>query len=248
MDSPDTKPHLATDISLVPPLVTIVQGQAALLVAVWLAVSWSMRQSAVQKIITALTGFTADKIAGLIVSTSKQCFAGTNPETTCQLPLALIIAVWGAVTVAVGIGYLCSAIISNARQPVTKAIERRWILVRISGIPSSSKGPRRQRAFSRWTLDVIRQTRDLPRVTGPSRLEVKFLLPPDRFPPQQPFGPDLDNLLKRLLDALNRTVLRDVAGRDSAIVEIVATKCKDATGAGSGAELKITPFYMPMSD
>lgn len=120
------------------------------------------------------------------------------------------------------------------------------ISVRIAGTPSCRKKPGRG-ASSLWTQAVIAQTRDLPCVTGPALLEVAFMLPADRFRGDHPFGPDLDNLLKRLLDALNHTVLREVAGRDSAIVEIVARKCKADTDDLSGAMLSITPCRLTTS-
>jgi len=120
-------------------------------------------------------------------------------------------------------------------------MERDPITVRIAGTPNCRVKSRRRRVPSEWTQAVIEQTRHLPLVTGPARLEAVFLLPEDRFLGDHPFGPDLDNLLKRLLDALNHTVLRDVAGRDSAIVEISAKKCRAETDDRCGAILTITP-------
>jgi len=59
---------------------------------------------------------------------------------------------------------------------------------------------------------------------GPCELDVEFVLPADKFPRDFPYGMDLDNLLKRLLDALGKTVLQDAPGGDSAIVRLSARK------------------------
>lgn len=66
---------------------------------------------------------------------------------------------------------------------------------------------------------------------------VEFLLPQDKFPRDLPHGMDLDNLLKRLLDALGETVLREAPGRDSAIMEIHAWKRKLIPPEVAGAQI-----------
>ena len=74
---------------------------------------------------------------------------------------------------------------------------------------------------------------------GPCELTVEFVLPADKFPKNFPYGMDLDNLLKRLQDALEKTVLKDVPGRDSAIVVVHASKRPAESGARTGARLSI---------
>src|SRR6266571_2507015 len=87
----------------------------------------------------------------------------------------------------------------------------------------------------RWSAAIREQTADLPTFPGPCRLQVEFILPADRFSIDHPLGTDLDNLLKRLLDALKETTLRDAPGKDGAIVELSASKvaanAREATGA-----------------
>ncbi len=84
------------------------------------------------------------------------------------------------------------------------------------------------------------QTARSRKVRGPCRLDVEFVLPPDRFPLDHPFGTDLDNLLKRLLDSLKETVLSEAPGGDGAIVELRATKIKAKGRERTGARIIIT--------
>jgi hypothetical protein len=56
----------------------------------------------------------------------------------------------------------------------------------------------------------------LPRISEVCILKVTFLLPPDKYPKNLPYGPDLDNLLKRFLDLLNETVFWTRVGAISA--------------------------------
>jgi Holliday junction resolvase RusA-like endonuclease len=69
----------------------------------------------------------------------------------------------------------------------------------------------------------------------PCELQVEFILPLDKFPTDYPYGMDLDNLLKRFLDALEGTIFRQSLGKDSIIVAVHARKRRvgprDATGA-----------------
>jgi hypothetical protein len=92
----------------------------------------------------------------------------------------------------------------------------------------------------RWSAAIRQQTEKLPAVSGPCRLEVEFVLPRDRFPRDHPYGTDLDNLLKRLLDALKVTVLRTAPGLDGAIVELRASKVPAGTDGIAGARIVLT--------
>ncbi|GAH45741.1 unnamed protein product, partial [marine sediment metagenome] len=56
------------------------------------------------------------------------------------------------------------------------------------------------------TKQIIDQTKNLPTVAGSCVLRVTFLMPPSKFPKDFPFGPDIDNYLKRFQDALNNTI------------------------------------------
>ena len=92
----------------------------------------------------------------------------------------------------------------------------------------------------RWSAAIREQTESLPAVSGPCRLEVEFVLPSDRFPRDHPFGTDLDNLLKRLLDALKDTVLSAAPGNDGAIVELRASKVPATQADVTGARIVLT--------
>jgi Holliday junction resolvase RusA-like endonuclease len=65
-------------------------------------------------------------------------------------------------------------------------------------------------------------------------------LPSEKFPQDYPYGNDLDNLLKRLFDALNQTVFSNVPGNDSCVIAVEAEKVR-ARDDSSGAELEIIP-------
>jgi|GEM_PF-757570 len=117
-----------------------------------------------------------------------------------------------------------------------------YINIKISGVPYSKLKSRGDfSALERWNKAVITHTRGLPRISEACILKVTFLLPPDKFPKNFPYGPDLDNLLKRFLDLLNETVFSDANGCDSCIVSIHAMKTRVASIAEAGANLEILP-------
>ena len=110
----------------------------------------------------------------------------------------------------------------------------------IRGVPYGKYKSRGDRtAPERWSKAVEQQTRDAAQVNGACIMRVMFLLPPDKFPTDLPFGPDLDNLLKPLLDALNQTVFRDAPSYDSCVIELHATKVRVPTTAEAGARIEI---------
>jgi hypothetical protein len=90
-----------------------------------------------------------------------------------------------------------------------------------------------------WTKAVIEQTADLPTVIKPCLMRVTFLLPPNKFPTDHPYGNDLDNLLKRFCDGLVKTVFRDAPGQDGIIMSLEATKTRVESEMEAGAELEI---------
>ena len=91
-----------------------------------------------------------------------------------------------------------------------------------------------------WSAAVKEQTCRLRPIKRPCRLEVSFILPADRFPLDNTYGNDLDNLLKRLLDALGETVLRDAPGKDGAIVQLSAEKRKALADEPTGVWIRFT--------
>jgi Holliday junction resolvase RusA-like endonuclease len=120
-----------------------------------------------------------------------------------------------------------------------------YISLTISGVPYSrvkSRGDRE--APQRWSEAVVKQTQGLPCVKEACLVKVTFLLPPDKFPSDYPYGPDLDNLLKRFMDALNQTVFREAEGHDSCIVSLTVLKTRVASPAEAGAHLEILPVSL----
>jgi len=112
----------------------------------------------------------------------------------------------------------------------------------IKGIPySRNKSRGKIEAADVWSEQVRLQTASLPRVKEACALKVTFLLPPDKFPADFPYGPDLDNLLKRFMDALNHTVFSETQGGDSCVVMLTVMKTKVASLAEAGAHLEVLP-------
>ena len=109
---------------------------------------------------------------------------------------------------------------------------------KIEGIPYARN---REPMTSTWKNAVIAQTSDLPSVVEACALRVTFLLPPNKFPPDCPFGPDLDNLLKPFLDALNETIFRNARGMDSCIISLEVMKTRVASDLEAGARIELLP-------
>ena len=117
------------------------------------------------------------------------------------------------------------------------------VKARINGIPYCQQKARGNvGATEQWSKAVKAQTANLPKVKGSCRLKVTFFLPPNKYPKDHPYGPDLDNLVKRLCDAMNQTVFADVAGKDGAITELVASKQQVDDPQAAGAEIEIREF------
>jgi len=113
----------------------------------------------------------------------------------------------------------------------------------ISGVPySRSKARGDTDAPNRWTDAVIEQTRHLPKVTEACILRVTFLLPPNKFPTDLPYGPDLDNLMKRFSDALNQTIFSETEGKDSCVVEMSVMKTRVDSESEAGAIIEVLPI------
>jgi Holliday junction resolvase RusA-like endonuclease len=117
------------------------------------------------------------------------------------------------------------------------------IFYRVSGVPySRSKKRGDTQAPRKWTQAVIEQTRHLPKVTEACILRATFLLPSNKFPKDFPYGPDLDNLMKRLSDALNQTIFSDTEGKDSCVVEMSVMKTMVESEAEAGTLLEVLPI------
>lgn len=112
----------------------------------------------------------------------------------------------------------------------------------IRGVPyAQDKVIGNLQAPKEWSEQIKKQTQDLPRVREACTLKVTFLLPPDKYPKDYPYGPDLDNLLKRLLDGLNETIFSEAQGHDSCVVLLYAMKTKVVSYAESGAHIEVLP-------
>jgi len=95
----------------------------------------------------------------------------------------------------------------------------------IEGTPYSKDKHRGDtKAAKSWTQVVIDATRGIPKARGRVSLNLRFVLPEDKYPGDHPYGSDLDNLLKRFLDALCETILSEVEGKDGAIVRLTVSK------------------------
>jgi Holliday junction resolvase RusA-like endonuclease len=119
----------------------------------------------------------------------------------------------------------------------------KYISRKISGVPYGHKKSRGDiNAPKRWTECIIDQTQNLPKIDEACILRVTFLLPPNKFPADLPFGPDLDNLMKRFSDALNLTIFSETEGKDSCVVEMSVLKTKVENEAEAGAIFEILPI------
>ena len=108
----------------------------------------------------------------------------------------------------------------------------------IEGIPYSKYKTRGDtEAADTWTRVVRSKTRNLPKVKGRVSMNLKFVLPADKYPADHPYGPDLDNLLKRFLDALGHTVLSKAEGKDGAVVRLSVSKRKASKGEPTGVRM-----------
>ena len=119
------------------------------------------------------------------------------------------------------------------------------ISIKISGIPygrDKSRGD--TEAPKRWTQSVIEQTSLLPKIQEACIAKITFCLPKDKFPADFPYGPDVDNLLKRFLDALNETIFSEAKGKDSCIISMDVSKAKVEQVEEAGVYLEIIPVIV----
>lgn len=116
---------------------------------------------------------------------------------------------------------------------------------RIYGVPYCRFKPRgRKTGCEKWVQAIGEQTKAQPRVKEPCELEVEFLLPPEKYPKDFPYGPDLDNLLKLFMDGLQKHVLKN----DSLVVRLIATKRQVETQDETGACVIIRPPSWAITD
>lgn len=92
-----------------------------------------------------------------------------------------------------------------------------------------------------WTRAVEQQTQGLPQVSEACLLRITYLLPRSHIPKNYPFGTDLDNLNKRFLDGLSKTVFAKAKGKDSCVVAMETMKVIVETKEEAGAHIEILP-------
>jgi Holliday junction resolvase RusA-like endonuclease len=97
-------------------------------------------------------------------------------------------------------------------------------------------------ASQEWSDVVNKLTLELPKIHGPCTVNIDFILPHNIFPKDCPYGPDIDNLLKRMFTALNKTILSEVEGKDSAVCSVTATKRKSVKGDPVGIKLTVYDY------
>lgn len=73
---------------------------------------------------------------------------------------------------------------------------------------------------------------------------VTFLLPADKYPKDLPYGNDLDNLCKRLFDALSKMIFSDARGKDSCVIALHVMKTKVPPNGQSGVAIEILPVVV----
>ena len=112
--------------------------------------------------------------------------------------------------------------------------------IRVRGVPYPQvKATGNVEGRKLWTDAVITATKTLRKVSGPVLVRVTFKLSKEKFHDANPYGTDLDNLLKRFCDALSQTVFSDAPGKDSCIVAIEAAKVLVQNPSESGVDGEI---------
>jgi Holliday junction resolvase RusA-like endonuclease len=118
--------------------------------------------------------------------------------------------------------------------------------IRVRGIPyPQTKTTGNVKGCTDWSEKIVEKTAGLKKITGPCLLRVTFKLPHGKFNESNPFGADIDNLVKRLLDALSRTVFSDAPGRDACVVSLDATKVLALDSSEAGVDGEIIPIGVP---
>jgi len=91
----------------------------------------------------------------------------------------------------------------------------------------------------KWTQAIVDKTSTLRKITGPCLVRVTFRLSKDKFHAVNPYGADLDNLLKRFFDALAQTVFSEAPGKDACVVAVEAAKVLVPNPSESGVDGEI---------
>ena len=118
--------------------------------------------------------------------------------------------------------------------------------IRVRGVPYPHlKATGNVEGRKKWTEAIIKQTAGLRKVKGPCLVRVTFKLSREKFHDANPFGTDLDNLLKRFFDALSQTVFSDAPGKDACVVAVEAAKTLVLNPTESGVDGEIIEMEAP---
>jgi len=112
--------------------------------------------------------------------------------------------------------------------------------IRVRGVPYPHvKSTGNVDGTKKWTDAIVAKTSTLKKVSGPCLVRVTFKLSKEKFHDANPYGTDLDNLLKRFFDALGKTVFSEAPGKDACIVAIEAAKTLVLNPSESGVDGEI---------
>lgn len=118
--------------------------------------------------------------------------------------------------------------------------------IRVRGVPYPHvKATGNVAGRLKWTEAIVAATTRMQKVKGPCLVRVTFRLPREKFHDGNPFGNDIDNLLKRLFDALGRTVFSDVPGKDACVISVEATKVLVMNPSEAGVDGEIIEVSPP---
>lgn len=79
-------------------------------------------------------------------------------------------------------------------------------------------------------------------------MEIIFFIPVEKFTLKDVYGPDIDNLVKRLLDGLNNTLFRDLETKDGSVIDLKVTKKPAIGDQKPGAKVTVFVVDEPRSD
>ncbi len=112
--------------------------------------------------------------------------------------------------------------------------------IRVRGVPyPQTKATGNVEGRKIRTEAIVKATQNLRKVRTPVLVRVTFKLSKEKFNEANPYGTDLDNLLKRFFDALSRTVFSEAPGKDACIVAIEAAKVLVQNPSESGVDGEI---------
>ena len=104
--------------------------------------------------------------------------------------------------------------------------------IKIEGAPIRGN---RYQGLTKWKRAIIEQTKGMEIIDYSCCAIIDFILQKNQYPTDRPHGPDLDNLLKPLLDSLQKTILAD----DSLIYKLSVTKKIKSVNEKTGVVIEI---------